>query len=330
MNDELNFRSQPVHVSWCKGFPLMRIEHNDPVAQKRYARGYKSMMSKNDRQIFRDKFIKRSLLIALMLNLTYLISSYSAIIIYLYSISKLPLFMQVLVGITLVLFVVRQMRALENVVHFGSHNNFTKHKKTNDSIVNLLASWPMLSSVETYRNFHDLHHRFFGSDRDPCRVRFQRMGGAVNTSGRFGLVKAVISWLPTYIRDYYVDVGSSYRQILCFVIWHLSAFLFLALFFPIQIALLTEGCWLALMLCILPIIRSIAEYSEHDYEIGKTEYNTTYNNLSLLDHLLCHPAGDAYHILHHLYPAVPWWKQAAPHRFLMRRDAIYPIALHRP
>ncbi|MGG1952766.1 fatty acid desaturase [Ralstonia solanacearum] len=47
------------------------------------------------------------------------------------------------------------------------------------------------------------------------------------------------------------------------------------------------------------------------------EAHATFNNCSFLDKLIFHPAGDAYHLLHHLYPAIPWWRQGRRHRYLM-------------
>ena len=308
----------------------MYDEDKDSIREVRYDRGYISMMSKDKKKEFRNKFISHSILKAIALNLLYLSSIYITICLFVVSFETLSIPMRVLLGILCALFVVRQMRALENVVHFGSHHNFSKNKKINDTLVNLFAAWPMLNSVETYREFHNRHHQLFGSDQDPCKIRFQRMGGsAVDTSNGLKLLKAVTGWLLAYIYDYYRDIGSSYRQLLLFTIWHLCALAVLTLLLSLEMAILIEAVWLVLMLIVLPIVRSIAEYAEHNYDTGKTEYDTTFNNLGIVDHLLLHPAGDAYHILHHLYPTVPWWNQAPAHRFLMRFDPVYRIALHR-
>ena len=56
---------------------------------------------------------------------------------------------------------------------------------------------------------------------------------------------------------------------------------------------------------------------------------TTFNNLSWLDLVLVHPAGDAWHALHHLFPTVSWWNQGAAHDYLMVHDSAYREGLHR-
>lgn len=83
------------------------------------------------------------------------------------------------------------------------------------------------------------------------------------------------------------------------------------------------------MFIILPIIRSIAEYDEHNYTKNKNLFDTTFNNLSMIDFLIFHPAGDGYHIIHHLFPAIPWWNQRAAHFYLLKNDENYLKAVNR-
>ncbi len=87
--------------------------------------------------------------------------------------------------------------------------------------------------------------------------------------------------------------------------------------------------WVIAMFFILPIVRSIAEVSEHDYDRHDTVIGTTYNNIGFWDHILFHPAGDAWHLVHHQHPMVPWWKQGSAHRYLYENDEIYRSGMHR-
>ncbi len=82
-------------------------------------------------------------------------------------------------------------------------------------------------------------------------------------------------------------------------------------------------------LLVLPFLRLVAEWSEHDYAASNAEAQATFNNCSFLDKLIFHPAGDAYHLLHHLYPAIPWWRQGSAHRYLMAEDYNYRTLMHR-
>lgn len=298
---------------------------------RRYPRGYGHVMSRGDKAKFRRQFLRRSMITGAALTLIYLLSCILACwAIYFFMTTDLNP-MLLLIGIpVMLLLIVRQQRALENVVHFGSHLNFSKNQRQNDFAVNILAAWPMLSDVRTYRLFHREHHGCFGSNSDPCKQRFQRMGlSEINLTSNTALVKAVMCWLPLYVREYYRDVGSRRTQLLYFLMWHMSCFTIIALAVSLSAAFVITGAWMAIMGIILPVVRSIAEISEHDYDLGRTEFGTTFSNIGFWDLLLWHPAGDAWHLLHHLYPTVPWWLQRQAHCFLMEHDASYRLGLHR-
>jgi len=294
-----------------------------------YTRGYKSSMSKDKEKQFRETFFIRSLYQSLFWTFLYLTSIYVSLLWFYNSYDQFSLECCV-VFILLLIFLARQMRALENVVHFGSHNNFSYNQKLNDNIVNFLAAWPLLSEIKTYRKFHSIHHSQYGSVKDPCKQRFELMEqGNLNVSSSSNSLNYVIRCLPTYMIHYYSDVGYKSKQIVTFFIWHAAVFLVLSLLSSLYFATFAALSWAVAMFIILPVIRMIAEFSEHDYERGDSIYETTFSNIGIVHHVLFHPAGDAYHILHHLYPAVPWWKQSAAHRFLMCHDLNYRVALHR-
>jgi fatty acid desaturase len=222
------------------------------------------------------------------------------------------------------------MRALENIVHFGSHHNLTSNKAINDYIINLIAAWPLMQNIKQYRIFHTVHHGHFGADNDPCRIRLKSIGiNLINLNSTFDVLKAIFLNFPKYIKEYYKEVASNKRQLFITAIWHLLICTILVVLVSLKFAIFYFFTWFIIMFTILPLIRSIAELSEHDYEKGESITETTYNNLKLWDHLLFHPAGDAYHILHHLYPSISWWNQKSAHRFLMLHDPAYQCLLHR-
>lgn len=119
------------------------------------------------------------------------------------------------------------------------------------------------------------------------------------------------------------------RQLAFFVTWHFMATGILALAISPMVAVAITSVWMLSMFVILPVVRSIAEVGEHDYDRGTTEIETTFSNIGFWDHALFHPAGDAWHVLHHLYPTIPWWQQRQAHNFLISRDNAYRGALHR-
>lgn len=79
----------------------------------------------------------------------------------------------------------RRLRGLENLVHEGSHFNWSRsNHRLNDLLCNLLAAVPVFSDIVRYRPGHKLHHFSFGTDEDadapepPWERSFSGFGGA--------------------------------------------------------------------------------------------------------------------------------------------------------
>ncbi len=292
---------------------------------------YKSSMTYEQKQEFRKFFSEKSTFKGLFWNWIYLVSIYGVLVSFYFYINNSPSlilsFVMVLLG---VLFCTRQMRGLENIVHFGSHNNFSKNRIMNDRLTNFFAAWPMLQDVKQYRKFHAIHHGEYASDIDPCRIRLENIGANTqNISNNMQLLWLVAKWMPQYVHEFYREVKSDNRQVFIFMLWHGGVGLIITALYSWKLALFVSFSWMLIMFISLPFLRSIAELSEHDYELGSTVAETTFNNLGLLDHLLIHPAGDAWHSLHHLHPTVSWWKQRQAHNYLMKHDASYLKVINR-
>lgn len=73
----------------------------------------------------------------------------------------------------------------------------------------------------------------------------------------------------------------------------------------------------------LPVIRLIAESSEHVYCNADTVFDATVSNLGVVQRVLFHPHGDGYHTVHHMLPGVPHHRIAKLHRALVENDLVY-------
>ena len=292
---------------------------------------YKSKLTRDQKQFFRKKYSEKSLLKGLIWNWFYLCSIYAVIIMCFYIANTSTPYVWTFTAVFCsVLFCTRQMRGLENIVHFGSHNNFSKNKKLNDLLTNLFSAWPMLQEIVQYRAFHATHHGEYASEKDPCRIRLENIGAntqEIKTNAQ--LLWLIAKWMPQYNREFYREISSDYRQIKIFGIWHAIVAVLITILHSWELALFVTFSWMMIMFFALPFLRSIAEISEHDYELGSSVAETTFNNLGLLDHLLIHPAGDAWHSLHHLHPTVSWWKQRQAHKYLMKYDSAYRNVINR-
>jgi len=240
--------------------------------------------------------------------------------------------------------IARQLRGLEIMVHDASHLTWVRsNPKLNHFLADLFVGAPVLSSVKEYWKSHRIHHGQYGSHKDPCLQRFTDMGVTdIDLSTHWKIVRAVVAWLPSYNAAYYREIGSqSAYQWTLFITWHfcvlvapLAALLTFGMGFELQvgIALALFGWvtfWVLPAMVFLPIIRSIAETEEHDYEAGETEFETTFTNDGFLHRLLIHPKNDAYHVIHHLFPNIPEAEHHWVHALLMEHDEKYSTALRR-
>jgi fatty acid desaturase len=212
--------------------------------------------------------------------------------------------------------IARQQRVLELFVHDASHYCWDKSsRRRNDLVANLLAAWPSFSTVEGYRRFHVQHHAYYGSGEDPCRLRMMANLG-----------------LLAYAADWYRQIGSKGVGLPArWAAWHASV-----LILPGELLLGTGmgvAAWLAWWLvpaaAALPALRWVAEAEEHDYAAGSSELATTYTNLGWLRLAFFHPAGDAYHLVHHLWPGIPMRHHRKVHRMALEAIPEYRQGLIR-
>ena len=250
----------------------------------------------------------------------------------------------VIAYVVVAVFIARQQRGLELMVHDASHMAwFRAQPKLNNFLANLLVAYPVLSSVEAYWKSHRIHHGQFGSHIDPCRQRFDKMGLAtVDLSTKWKIAKAVLKWLPEYNRAYYEEIGSLSLLIwVHFFAWHCAIFMIPTYFLLwgaigmdfFQASTTSVFLWFAFWMIPttlpLPVLRSIAESEEHDYSKGETEFETTFTNSGFWQRFLFHPKNDAYHLVHHMFPNIPERRHSKIHHLLIKHDAKYRNSLHR-
>jgi len=219
----------------------------------------------------------------------------------------------------------RALRGIENLVHEASHFNWDRSRKTlNDYFANYLcASW-VLQSVRGFRLPHLVHHVDFGSDRDPDRMRYNRMGiDAVSRQSAIRFLWYTLRQMPTYVGGFYGQFANNMKQL--FVSLSMHAVLCL-----VGSILLTPRFWLLWVIYFgipfviyLPVHRFLAESAKHRYADATTEFNSTFSHLGMFQRWFLHPHGDAYHLLHHLLPGIPHGKMALAHRLLSILDPNY-------
>jgi fatty acid desaturase len=236
----------------------------------------------------------------------------------------------VLVYPVILLFVARQLRAVELIVHDASHYNFMRRsRELNDWLADWIFAAPVSQTVHEYRGTHFLHHKDFGGSQDPCLRRMVELNKEDASAG--GRRKWALGPSIRYIISYYGTVAPSSKGLFSFIRWHavvgaigISALALFSDIRPVVAACSWTLVWMVPLLTTLPLLRMRAERDEHDYFIHNgTEFSATLTSVGFLNNLIFHPWNDAFHLLHHLYPDIPQTRHKRVHDLLHELDSAY-------
>jgi fatty acid desaturase len=245
-----------------------------------------------------------------------------------------PIFLPVVI-----MWIGARQHALAILMHEGTHYLLFKNRRLNAAVSELLLAWPLFITTRTYRGSHFAHHRHVNTEKDPDLMRKQSSAsewefptswkalGAMLVKDVFGLntrqlfsdfsdmweqqettkKEPVDSYVVARIL-YYVVVLSAVTY---FRVW--PAFLLLWV-----VPILT---WLKMIMR----VRSIAEHFAIENDHVYTQSRTTLP--SLLERVFVAPRNVNFHLEHHLYPSVPFFRLPRLHELLMK-DAVYQSKAH--
>jgi fatty acid desaturase len=228
------------------------------------------------------------------------------------------------------LIITRQLRATGMLVHDGSHFSWDrKNRKLNDFLTNIIAAYSLLINLKIYRYDHLNHHKLFHSDLDPCLQRVIRTG--IHEANKYDGAtrrKLLLKSLPGFIWDYISSTISeitTFKSILIGLLWHL-VFILIPIYYFSQSVSVTLSSWGIYFwipyLFVLPLFLFCNDAQDHKYS-ESTEFLATADSLGWLNNLLFTPTNSGYHLLHHLFPATPFWLCKKFHKELMTNDQFY-------
>lgn len=228
------------------------------------------------------------------------------------------------------LIIAGRMHALAGLIHDFAHFRFIANKRLSDSIGDVLLAWPILATIEGYRRNHLAHHRYTNTDRDPDWViklgtkEFtfpQEMRFAVlNFLGYFVGVSSLRD-LRSVLKRIQADdpFGRGYKLV------RLSFYLALAALISVlgiwkEVTLYWTVPYFTVFFLFL-YIRSVAEHfgETMEYEGELTETRTVLPHR--WERLFFCPHHLNFHLEHHLYPSVPFFRLPELHRVLMQNEA---------
>jgi fatty acid desaturase len=234
-----------------------------------------------------------------------------------------------------------RQHALAILMHEGTHYVLFKNRRLNEVVSELFLAWPLFITNQTYRGGHFAHHRHVNTEKDPDLLRKQR------SASEWQFPKSWDALLALLAKDV---IGLHTHQLISDFddMWDQKAaqkkgkegvnFYFVArmLYYVLILGAVTYfRLWPTfLLLWVVPIltwlkmvmrIRSIAEHFAIENEHVYTPTRTTLP--SLFERFFVAPRNINFHIEHHLYPSVPFFRLPQLHAMLMR-DATFRSKAH--
>jgi fatty acid desaturase len=249
-----------------------------------------------------------------------------------------------------VLFLGARIHGMMMIMHDGSHYRLFHNKKLNDSVAELFLSWPFFISLQRYRAFHFLHHHHLGEDKDGNRVLYltHTNDGAITADWVFPKTTAqflffllkrflagpalalYITWINVS-EAIFVWTGNPTKAWLIGRYRKPPSKLYVTLhlvFMASAIAILSYWhLWLGFFLFwVVPwswhvVLEQIRVTSEH-FAIDNPHpfYRQTRSiEASWLEKLFYLPNNGTYHLEHHMYPSVPFYRLPQLHALLMEQ-----------
>ncbi len=223
-----------------------------------------------------------------------------------------------------IFWIATRQHALMILLHEGTHYRLCRNRKLNDWISEIVLAWPVLISARAYRRNHFAHHRYLNTDGDPDWVRrkgdrawvfpksrLQMAGLLLSDLTGFGaivlvkLMRTVASRDTDVSRPFMLARYGFYVSVMAAAVWMGAVHLLLLYWF------------VPLFTCLVFIfrIRSIAEHS--GLPVQGSVYAQTRTTLpSIMERLLIAPKNVNYHLEHHLYPSVPFYRLPKLHALL--------------
>lgn len=238
-----------------------------------------------------------------------------------------------------VAFIGGRQQALLLLVHEGAHRRLFARPWLNEWLSECLLAWPFLFvTMRQFRTHHLLHHRRMNTPRDPDWVRKQsrdwvfpqpwiRFVGSlalqISGLGFFKLLYEVRA-LPAIEGLDAKPPGRALR-------WGRVAFIGAYLGTVTLLGLWPQFLlfWIVPMLTWLQLALHIRSLGEHfPLPALRTALAQTRTTVpTWLDRMFVGTKDSCYHLEHHLYPSVPFYRLAELHRTLMR-DAAYARRAH--
>ena len=242
-----------------------------------------------------------------------------------------------------VIFIGARQHALIILGHDASHYRYLPTRWQNELFGNLFLMWPVFASVEGFRKFHSTHHQYTNLPNDGNRHIWYTHDAAgelepdwVFPKTRVGLALVLLRRALFLTGMFWIVRGLVGSSFIPSPLWMVAA----RIVFYVCVAgtLTIFGAWYGFLLywivpyCTWHIAIQYARiFCEHSaVESDEEEYGITRTTIpTLLESIFILPCNVGYHIEHHWYPSVPFYRLPDLHEQLVAREGFRQHAVIR-
>jgi fatty acid desaturase len=236
-----------------------------------------------------------------------------------------------------VLIVGSRQHAMLILMHEAVHFRLFKNKRLNEIVGEVFLAWPCLVSMRAFGKNHLAHHRHLNTAEDPDIKRKRN-----DPEWRFPMPRSRLNWIMlkqfTGLGFVYLvkvfhsldkntdDETTRYKMARFGFYFAIAAIIIYAGVFKLFLMY-----WAVPFLTWLMFIFRIRTMSEHPKVERTSAYSTSLEyKLGLIERMLVTPKYAFYHMEHHSYPSVPFYRLPQLHRALVAnerfRRALFPIS----
>jgi fatty acid desaturase len=224
-----------------------------------------------------------------------------------------------------VAFIGARQHALLILMHDGVHYRLFRSRQLNDWTSEVILAWPNLISARAYRKNHFAHHRYLDTAQDPDWVRHRGDPSWVFPKQWSKLWWLLIRDICGYGAVLYLklartllskDTGVSRGFLVLRYGFYAAVVLIFAWLGALHLLLMY---WFVPMFSWLLMIFRVRSIAEHFAIEGRSDAfaHTRSTRASILEHIFVAPKNVNYHVEHHFYPSVPFYRLPQLHRTLM-------------
>jgi len=227
-----------------------------------------------------------------------------------------------------VAFIGARQHALLILMHDGTHYRLFNNRKLNDWVAELFLAWPCFTSAQFYRQNHFPHHKYLNTADDPDMKR--RMG---DPAWVFPMTRTKLTKLLTFdfvgintmalVKLIFKLSSNADKPPLGFTLIRYSFYsiLFCMLYSLglLEVFLLYWIVPLFTWLVMIMRIRSIAEHFSIPEKNSWIYAQTRTTFAGIISKIFLAPKNVNYHLEHHLYPSVPFYRLPELHKILMTK-----------